>query len=164
MKSESKPSPTSSRVSPLISLMQLHPLLPPKFPTWSELTQTPSDSPRSSRRQGLFDSLIGDPHVMFDDLLRDPSKYEEGVAELLMSLVSGRRKLIDLSPTEMEALDRATLDFNRLSSLPKPDKPPETSLETKTPKPSSKDSELQKESQVPEDLIPDESLIPEWFR
>jgi hypothetical protein len=157
--------------------MGLHPLVPPRFPTLSELAAPPIASPASSPRRGLFVSLVGDPTVMFDDLLRSPEKYEEGVSDLLLGMVTGRRSLKDLSPEEMEVLDRATVDLNRKTSSSKPDSSPEKSLATAPQQTSSEDSELQKEAAeakeakaeeraeaMPADLVPDEEMIPFWFR
>lgn len=173
MKSGGKGSPTKSPVSALFSLMQLHPLVPPRFPTWSEVTRaspaTPEPSPPS--QQGLFVSLVGDPHVLFEDLLRSPEKYEPEVEGLLLELITGRRRLQDLPRSEREILDRATLDYNRKSSSSPPSPSPTTSSETEKQKTSSddserptKESEPEPEREIPSDLIPDEAMIPFWFR
>lgn len=159
-------SPPKPLASPLLTLMQLHPLLPSKFPTLSELARTPSVSPPSSNASGLFCTLVGQPEYMLDDLLRDPKKYETGVSELLQSLVSGSKTLQTLSSEEMTLLDRATLDLNRSSSK-KPFESSEDSSKLKTPKPSSKASkneEPKSEDRLPPDLIPDASAIPDWLR
>src|SRR5262245_5310253 len=172
MKSAGKGSPTTSRASALATLMRLHPLLPPRFPTLFELAETPLASPASSPRQGLFASLLGDPAVLFDDLLKNPGKYEPGVEALLLQLIGGRRRLQDLSIEEQELLDRATLDWNHKSSSAAPKTSPEKSSETEEQRSSSEDSVLSKtaseteprEEEIPSDLIPDEEMIPHWFR
>jgi hypothetical protein len=168
MKSRSGASQTRSPGSALISLMQLHPLVPPRFPTWSELVATPLGSPASSPPpQGLFDSFVGDPAVLFEDLLRSPEKYEPGVQELLMELLGGRQ-LSALSKDERALLDRATLDWNRKTSSPPPPASPATSSETEKQKTSSDDSEPSKREvdpeAVPEGTLRDEEMIPFWFR
>lgn len=171
MKSAGRTSPTRSPGSALISLMQLHPLVPPRFPTLSELTSPPPASPAPSSVSGLFASLIGDPTVIFDDLLRNPEKYEPRVQGLLLDLMSGRRRLAELPTEEREILDRATLDWNRKTSSSPPSPSPTTSSESEKLKSSSEDSvrrtkeaEVEPEREVPSDLIPDEEMIPFWFR
>lgn len=105
---------------------------------------------------------------MFQDMLRDPAKYEDGVSDLLVELVSGQKKLPDLSPEETALLDRATIDLSRPSST-KPSPRPERSLEKTAQKPSSegsvlKASEPPMEEAIPKDLLPDEEAVPFWFR
>lgn len=170
MRSGGKGSPTKSPGSALLSLMQLHPLVPPRFPTLSELTSPSTVSPVPSP-QGLFVSLVGDPNVLFDDWLRSPEKYEPEVEGLLMELISGRRRLEDLAQWERETLDRATLDYNRKTSSSPPSSSPTTSSETELQKTSSDDSETptrerepEPEREIPPDLLPDEALIPSWLR
>lgn len=149
--------------TPLSMLTRLHPLLPKRFPTLSELAQTPADSPVSSRRSGLFYSLVGRPEVMLNDLLRDPEKYEEreSVSAILQSLIAGRQKMEDLSPQDMETLDRATLDLNRSysrkpsTSSPAPSPPKKQPISTEPPK---------DEESPPEELFPKADLVPHWFR
>src|SRR5690606_28154970 len=81
-----------SAASPLNTLMQLHPLLPKRFPTLFELVdmQIHAASPGSSNQSGLFCNLVGRPEIMFDDLLRNPEKYAErdSVSAILQSLIS----------------------------------------------------------------------------
>jgi hypothetical protein len=121
--------------------------------------------------QGLFASLVGDPTVLFDDLLRSPEKYEPQVEGLLLELMTGRKRLQDLPTEDREVLDRATLDWNRKTSSSPPSNSPTTSSETELQKTSSEDSEKPKkerdpepEREIPSDLLPDEELIPFWFR
>lgn len=118
--SKSTPSPNTT---PWSNLMRLHPLLPHKPPTLSELAQgiqnhgvETSAKPRLEP-DGLFTHLVREPNVMLEDLLSCPSKYEEGVLELLQRLVSGASKFSSLSMDEQDLLNRATLDLNR--SAPK---------------------------------------------
>jgi hypothetical protein len=105
--------------------------------------------------------------VMFQDLLRSPEKYEDGVSDLLTSLVAGSRSLKSLSSEEKALLDRAVGDLSR-PSLPRPSDSPKKSSETTEQKPSSEDSALKTkeaslEEQIPADLLPDEAAVPFWF-
>lgn len=59
----------------------------------------------------MFESLVADPRVLFHGLLESPESYESGVSELLQNLVSGRKKKEELTPTERDLLDRATVEF-----------------------------------------------------
>jgi hypothetical protein len=86
----------------------------------------------STKREGLFSALLGDPEILLHDLLSDPSKYEEGVSNLVQDLASGQRSINDLEPHEMELLDRATIDFSqprRSRQEPKPAPPPAPKIE-----------------------------------
>ncbi len=102
--------------------------------------------------------------VLYDDLIRRPDHYEVEAANLLQDLASGHKKLTELGSEEMEVLNRATIDLNRVSSN-KPLDSLKSSSVKKAPKPSSDDSETQvKEASLEDDLIPQDSLVPEWFR
>jgi|SRR5688572_29259070 len=171
MRSSGK-SPPKPQATPLITLMGLHPLLPLRFPTLSELAQAPSVSPPSSSDSGLFSTLVGHPEHMLDDLLRDPEKYEEGVAELLQSLVAGSKSLQRLSMEERDLLDRATLDLNR-SSYKKPSPPLADSSAPKTPEKSSESSSEEKEEGLPKEKVAqpkekdqpaDDLAVPDWLK
>lgn len=153
------PSQPQPKASALLTLMQLQPLVPPRFPTLSELLRPPVVSKSSSPPSGLFCSLVGVPEVMFDDLLRDPKKYEDGVAELLQEMIQGSKTIGSLSSSEMRLLDRATLDLNRSSSA----KPSESSKPSTPEKPKTS-SESEGTETTSDELIPDGSLVPEWFR
>jgi hypothetical protein len=76
------------------------------------------------RGRGLFESLIADPRVLFHGLLEDPESYEDGVSELLQNLVSGRAKREELTPQELQLLDRATLEFASAKRPKPPGGPP----------------------------------------
>lgn len=119
--------------SPLMTLMGVHPVLPVRFPTLEELA-TPSiaDGYVSSNMPGLFSSLVGDPNVLLDDLLRSPEKYETGVDILLQELASGSKSLSSLKLDEQELLDRATLDLSRSSSK-KPEPPSRPKMKSVDP-------------------------------
>lgn len=146
--------------SPLISLMGIFPLVPPQPPRFPP--SPGSSSARSSSQPGLFSSLVGSPEVMFDDLLRDPEKYESGVSELLQQLILKQKQISSLSPEEMDLLDRATLDLNR-SSSPKPVESSKPSVETVKTASATPSNEEIAEEKMPDDLIPSEGLDPHWF-
>lgn len=113
-----KASPTSTAP---INLPPSLALLAPTFPTFSALTvEAGKLQPERTKRDGLFAALLKDPRVLLQDLLDSPSKYEDGVASLLQDLVGGRRSLEDLSPAEMQLLDRAVLDYTRPIKIPAP--------------------------------------------
>lgn len=143
--------------SPLMTLMGVQPVLPARFPTLEELTTpvTSKDS-ASSNTPGLFRSLVGDPRVVFEDLLRSPEKYEPGVDQLLQELMTGSKSLDTLSTQDQALLDRSVLDLNRSSS--------------KEPASPSKTQKKQSATPVePPDLGVDleeliqEGLDPSWF-
>jgi len=123
----------------LTNLMPLPGLAAPRFPSFSELVgATVSEKP--TKRSGLFLDMLGDPQVLYQDLLEDPSKYEEGVSRLLQELISGQQQLSELNDQEMGLLDRAVLDFNqparKLEARPAPaPKPP---AKAKRPEPREK--------------------------
>lgn len=66
---------------------------------------------------------MGNPVILFQDLLTDPSKYEEGVSELLQSLMGGKRKIADLNLGESQLLDRAVIDFASAKKPAQPTRP-----------------------------------------
>lgn len=153
-----------SNSSALTTLMQLHPLVPPRFPTWSELASAPPSSAKPSPMQGLFSGLIGNPNVLLEDLVRRPEHYETGVAELLQELSSGQKTLAGLSSSEMVLLDRATVDWNQ-SYSPQPSTPEKTAADrASAPSSRSSSDEMDEDgSEMPDDLIPDGELEAGWF-
>jgi hypothetical protein len=151
----------STGFSALMSLMRLHPLVPPRLPSWSEVASTGGASAASSVEPGLFSSLIGNPLVLLEDYLREPSKYEESTEQLLQELAAGTKTLDVLSSEEMSVLDRATLDYNR--KLPaKTAAAPAPSKKEADDESSSEDDAF--EEQMPADLMPAHDLVPDWFR
>jgi hypothetical protein len=128
MKSNSKPIrepfPGSSLLTNLLPLLTP---APPTFPTFSQLVE--EDRRRQSavsatKQTGLFSELLGDPQTLLQDLISDPDKYEDGVYNLLLPLVSGQRKLEDLNPEERALLDRAVVDYSQAAKPPPPPEPP----------------------------------------
>lgn len=112
--SNSKETP-SPNTTPWTNLTRLHPLLPHRLPTLSELAEAQSlviQQPRSEP-DGLFTQLVSEPTVMLQDLLDCPQKYESGVLELLQRLASGHSKFYELSASEQDLLNQATLDLSR---------------------------------------------------
>jgi len=115
----SEDSGTSSRTPPpdsspdflaMISLLELRGLMPPTFPTFSELARI-SAEPERRPETGLFDALLGNPEILFVDYLEHPESYDDQTAELLQLLVGGARKLHELSPDDQQLLNRATVEF-----------------------------------------------------
>ena len=94
-KFDSKPSSPDFLAS--IQPTSLKPLLPPQaptFPTLFELANSQEEQQLQKQKKqpaGLFESLLqSNPHVLFNDLLAHPKKYEPGVQQLLQLLISGR--------------------------------------------------------------------------
>lgn len=156
-----KPSGSSA----LITLMQLHPLVPPRFPTLSELTTSPPTSAAPSRGQSLYSALIGNPNVLLEDLVRRPEHYERGVAELLQELSSGQRTLDGLSTSELALLDRATVDWNQSYSAT-PSTQEKTAMDRASgasSRSSSTDELDDDDEEMPDDLIPEGEINPTWY-
>lgn len=85
---------------------------PPVFPTLQELLGSETTATPAAKQERLFSALLGDPHLLWQDLLRSPTRYEDGVAELVQRLISASATISTLSERELALLDRATLDFN----------------------------------------------------
>jgi len=133
----------------------------PKFPTFSQLV-TENDRQRGEKyqkTQGLFSVLLRDTSVLMDDLVSDPSKYEDGVYNLLLDLAAGRKKLESLAPEEMQLLDRAVIDFNH----PRRDTPkPLPQIQPKATKAEETDEEKEVEYQEPT-ISPIRGVEPYWW-
>jgi hypothetical protein len=95
----------------------------------------------SPGRGRLFENLLGEPSILYSDLLEDPKRYEEGVAELLLLLITGRKKLSELNDMELNLLDRATIEFSQVHHQ----KP--TALKLPVPTPS--EPETSEEKDIP---------------
>lgn len=93
------------------NLTPLSPPAPPRFPTLFELAGAVDTVERPEPKTDLFGNLIGDPRVLFQDVLDRPEDYEEGLAELLIELLDGRTKPEELDPTRRDMLNRSVLDF-----------------------------------------------------
>lgn len=60
----------------------------------------------------LYESFLGNPEILFQDLLDDPSRYEPGVDALLQNMIGGRT-FADLTSEEKEMLNRATIEYSQ---------------------------------------------------
>jgi hypothetical protein len=71
----------------------------------------PASNVSERRRSGLFETLLGDPRVLYQEMLEDPSRFDAEVTELVLRLVAGATNLESLTSEEREVLDRAVLDW-----------------------------------------------------
>ncbi len=88
----------------------------PTFPTFSELVKKEEEDqrkPKTVRQKGLFEALIGDPRILYQELLEDPNRFDSDAAQVIQELSVGIRQLSDLTHAELELLNEATLDFSR---------------------------------------------------
>jgi hypothetical protein len=116
--------------------MPLPGLVAAKFPSFYELVGASGTVANEPKPTGLFSAMVGDPDVLYQDLLDNPSRYEEGVSSLLLGLTSGERRISDISKQEMELLDRAVLDLGqprRDKPKPKPEVAPKRMAARPTP-------------------------------
>jgi len=106
--------------NPLPQLPVVH-----KFPSFSELASqvaTPTSPPTN---EGLFSTLVQDPHVLYREYLDDPERFTQEAGTLLTELVSQQKSLDSLTAEEMELLNQSTIEFAQHS--PKPEPSPEPS-------------------------------------
>lgn len=114
-----KPSETME----LLSLPKLEPPSPLRFPTFQELleeelaNQPPISPTPSPPKNDLFAGMLGTLDPLLADYQASPEKYDASAAELLEQLTHGSKSLEQLSTTERQLLNLATLDF---FSTPKP--------------------------------------------
>lgn len=59
----------------------------------------------------MFESMIGDPRVLYYALLDKPDAFEEGLSDVVQKLVAGTKKFDSLTREELAMLDRAVFDF-----------------------------------------------------
>ncbi len=91
------------------------------FPTLEDLAlEDPTLGQK--RSPGLFESLLNNPAVLYEDFLKSPEKYDPALERLLTELATGNKKLKALSAAESTLLDRATLDYAQ-AVPPKPSAP-----------------------------------------
>lgn len=118
-----RPSFSRAHFPDFLESNRLRPLQPPTattFPSWFELAGAVDTGTRPEPKQELFSALIGDARVLFQELLDDPSRFEEGVAELLQQLINSRRTFEEMTPEERDLLNRAAIDFaTNKSAAPK---------------------------------------------
>lgn len=151
--STKEPFPGSSALINLLPLLQL---ATPTFPSLTNCVRESTSIERPKKRKGLFSELIGDPQIIFQDLLLNPNKYEEGVSELIQDLVSKRKTLERLDEREMQMLDRAVIDYNS------PNRRPEQQLRApEKPKEKEEPDEEEIEDNKPIPLI--DGLRPYWW-
>jgi hypothetical protein len=92
---------------------QKHPLL--------QLSETPPPSEPTSLFRGM---LGGNVDLLVQDAAAHPEGYEPGELALINELATGARKLRELSPAELNVLDRATVGFaSYRPPKPAPEKP-----------------------------------------
>jgi hypothetical protein len=103
-------------------------LLAPSFPSLDALAESSRLHEERGKRtsQELFSALVGDPRVLYYELMEDPSRFEEEAATLIQQMVSGQKPYTSLSSAERNLLNRATLDWAR-TRHPKPTTPPGSS-------------------------------------
>jgi hypothetical protein len=143
--------------STLISLMPLSMPAPPRFPKFTGRTPSPNEG-SYRRERGLFLGLLGDPSALYQDLLANPEKYDESLLPLVQSLVTGQRKLDELKDDEVQALDRATIDFGQ------PTKPVPPSPAPTPHKPTSSEPDIPYvEGRAPASPFPEDGPEPFWW-
>ena len=104
------------RCPDFLAMNIFEPLKPPQAPTFATFSEivaedaTPKESP-SRRKTGLFEAYLGDPRALYYELIEDPSRFEDGVMDLVQQLLAGSKRLESLSPEETNLLDRATLSW-----------------------------------------------------
>lgn len=127
-------------------------LEPPHFPTFQDLVEADTEVV-PPKEKGLFETLIGDPRVLHEDLLRSPEKYDENLLPLLQRLVVNHSEISALDKSERDLLNRAVYDFNRVieASSPKAAPPPSPRVKPREP-----------ESQ-PDGPLEVEGLKPYWW-
>lgn len=113
----------------LNSWQALQPALVPTFKSVSDLARDALEAERHrpastiGKQDGLFAALLGDPRILYYELMEDPSRFEEGVSDLTQQLVSGARSMQSLAPDEVEMLNRAVIDWTRPRHRSLPSKP-----------------------------------------
>jgi hypothetical protein len=109
-------------------------LAAPSFSSFSSSVESAAPAESAPRTDGLFSALVGDPNVLYSDLIQYPHKYGEEASALIQALSSGQRKLQDLNPAEQQVLDRAVIDFSGSNRLPPAPPPPPTPAPKREPK------------------------------
>ncbi len=102
------PNPDSSAMT-FPDFLSQYGVSPLKFPTLAELASEETPSP-PAQPASLF-SMVGDPTVLFSDLIDDPGRYEDGVDTLLQQLMHKQKKLEDLNERERQLLNSAVVTF-----------------------------------------------------
>ena len=89
-----------------------HPLL--------QLSETPPPSEPTSLFRGM---LGGNVDLLTQHAAQNPDSYEPLEQQLLAELGAGTRKVSELSPAELNVLDRATVGYASYRPKPAPEKP-----------------------------------------
>jgi hypothetical protein len=97
----------------------LSPLPPLKFPTLFELAGETESAPPDRQQKELFESLISDPLILFQAIIDDPDRYEDGVSDLLVEVINGRQSLDTLSRQDKDLLNRSVVDFATHTHTPR---------------------------------------------
>lgn len=101
----------------LLSLPKIEPLSPLRFPTFQELLEKELESLSQISRtpskptNDLFAGMLGTLEPLLDDYQAHPEKYDSIAGALLEQLIHGMKSLEQLTTTERQLLNLATLDF-----------------------------------------------------
>jgi hypothetical protein len=77
-----------------------------------------AEVPRHSNT-GLFAALIGDPVVLYQHYLEHPDLFDTETVTLLVALVTRQKTLSQLTQSELNLLDQATVTFAQHSPTSK---------------------------------------------
>jgi hypothetical protein len=90
------------------------------FPTFWELVSDDAErGPAAAPRQrSLFEALIGDPRILYQEVLEDPNRFQPESVTLLQQVIAGTKRLSTLTSAEQELLNSATVAFTRPRRLP----------------------------------------------
>jgi len=112
------PRPLPAGFSPLPQLPSLPEVL--KFPLKTSISEPePTNEGTTQRSKGLFEALIGDPGVLYQDYLSHPDLFDDETVMLLTELVTRQKLLGQLTDEEQKILDRATIVSAQYSPKPK---------------------------------------------
>ena len=127
----------------------------------SEVPSGAAPENSAKRPSGLFSALVQDPRILYEDLLREPSKYNQELLPLLTKLLSGSADVNSVSAAEKRLLDEAVHDLVKKPSsnvLPAQSK---SSTQSRQKKPEQKTEEP--EEQLHEEPVDANGLRPYWW-
>lgn len=124
------------------------------LPSFVELVERDTQPKPTKRERGLFESLIGNPNVLYDDYLRSPQKYDERLHPLLVKLLQQTERS-SLSSQDEDLLNQAVHDFLKKE-------PPAKKEEPVTPKQQYQQESQPKEYQH-EEVFDENGLRPYWW-
>jgi hypothetical protein len=153
------------------ALSSLKPLSPPsfpnfpKFPTLKDCARLAGEEEQQRlerKPDGIYENILGNPALLYNDLLKNPDRYEDGVQELLSRLIMGAGTS-ELEEEERALLSRATLQYVS-TDPPKPPRPEGKSTASKKP-PRAKASEPspRKKRPRPGKDVPVTEMRPFWW-